>query len=248
MMRRILAAAIVTAMMTGALFVVPADAVADKAGTVVAQEEAPAQKTVAKKETGRKEHPAKAVSAEVVPGGESAQKEPVDPVIARMHSARNPHVATVEMKARALIAPLTQAQIRQIYQLREAYGLVRSVEIVERDVSRAAKFCGEDNPAMKTQMQTGLQSWQGRVMPAVQERKKALQAAIDAQGLVRPGLIREYFKALDDAAIYAEKQLDKKVITTHEACKSLLESMDSTEKRVAELMKEINIPSFAVTE
>ena len=70
----------------------------------------------------------------------------------------------------------------------------------------------------------------------------ALQKAIDTQTYTQPAKIRGYFKALDDAALYAEKKFDKRVITTEDACKSLLQSMDGTEENVAGIMSELKVP------
>lgn len=184
---------------------------------------------------------AKTVTA---PQAEQKSAQPIDPLIGKMHSADNPYVKVVEQRARALVAPLSQTQMEQLYKIREAYGLIRSVEIVERDIKRAVKFCGEDNPEMKKEMDDKFTAWSAQVVPVLQERMKALQTAIDSQDFTAPQRIRAYFKALDDAAIYAEKKFDKRVITTAKACQSLQGSMGATAKQVAAHMADLKIPEF----
>ncbi len=181
---------------------------------------------------------------------EKAQKtnKPADPVVQELRSAENPHIARVEQKARELTAPLSQPQMKTVLALRESYGLIRSVEIVQRDIGRAVRLCGEDNRDLKDPMAARFKKWSSVVDPVLKERMGALQDAIDKQDFTKPEKIRGYFKALDDAAIYAEKKFDKRVITTEEACKSLLQSMDGTQHQVAEIMKDLKVPEIAPAE
>ena len=166
-----------------------------------------------------------------------------DPVIDELRDKEgNPHIAKVEQKARELVAPLTQPQMQDLFLLREGYGLIRSVEIVQRDIGRAVRLCGEDNPDLKGPMEARYKKWTGTVDPVLKEKMTALQKAIDTQTYTQPAKIRGYFKALDDAALYAEKKFDKRVITTEDACKSLLQSMDGTEENVAGIMSELKVP------
>lgn len=177
-------------------------------------------------------------------GGAWAQDNTGDEEIIKELRTNNPHIATVESRARALVTPLSQPQMQTLFMMREGYGLIRSVETVQRDIGRAVNLCGKDNPDLKKPMDDRFKSWRGNVQPVLDERMKALQAAIDAQNFTAPGRIREYFKALDDAAAYAEKKFDKRVVTTPEACKSLLESMSNSEERVVSIMKDLRVPEI----
>jgi hypothetical protein len=191
-----------------------------------------------------KPEPGKVIPADPKPAG-TAKAEPKkpDPVVEELRDKDgNPHIAKVEQKARELIAPLTQPQMQDLYLLREGFGLIRSVEIVQRDIGRAVRLCGEDNPDLKGPMEARYKKWTGKVDPVLKSKMTALQKAIDTQTYTQPAKIRSYFKSLDDAAIYAEKKFDKRVITTEEACKSLLQSMDGTEENVAGIMSELKVP------
>jgi hypothetical protein len=191
-----------------------------------------------------KPEPGKVIPADPKPGGATkpAPQKP-DPVVEELRDKEdNPHIAKVEQKARELVAPLSQPQMQDLFLLREGYGLIRSVEIVQRDIGRAVRLCGEDNPDLKGPMEARYKKWTGTVDPVLKGKMTALQTAIDTQTYAQPAKIRSYFKALDDAAIYAEKKFDKRVITTEEACKSLLQSMDGTEEKVAGIMGDLNVP------
>lgn len=178
-------------------------------------------------------------------GDQKAAEGAQDPVTQELRSAENPHVAVIEQRARELVAPLSQPQMKDLFLMRESYGLIRSVEIVQRDISRAVRLCGEDNADLKDPMAARLKKWNGTVDPVLKERMAALQSAIDDQDFAKPEKIRSYFKSLDDAAVYAEKKFDKRVVTTPEACKGLLQSMDGTQNEVANIMKDLKVPEFA---
>ena len=179
---------------------------------------------------------------------ETGQQAPTDPVVQELRTTDNPHFKAVEDRARALVAPLSQPEMQELYILRDGYGLIRSLEIVQRDIGRAARLCGEDNPDMKDKMDDRFKKWQAAVDPVLDEKMAALNEAVDKQGFAKPSQIRDYFKALDDAAIYAEKKFDKRVITSPNACESLLESMDESQDRVADLMKELRVRGPAPAE
>ncbi|MBU0859706.1 MAG: hypothetical protein KJ667_07190 [Alphaproteobacteria bacterium] len=176
--------------------------------------------------------------------GAAPAETPKDPVLKELRSAENPHIKIIEEKARGLVTPLSQPQMQDLYKLREGYGLIRSVEIVQRDIGQAVKFCGEDNPDLKKAMDERYKSWNEHVDPVLKERMSVLQAAVDAQTFASPAKIRDYFKALDNAAAYAESKFDKRIVTTPDACKSLRESMDDSEKDVADIMKDLKVPDF----
>jgi hypothetical protein len=54
--------------------------------------------------------------------------------------------------------------------------------------------------------------------------------------------VKSYLNLIDEAAGHADKQLEKTVVTTPEACDHLLKSMDETETTVSKLLTEIKWP------
>lgn len=180
--------------------------------------------------------------------GTAQDKEITDPTARALRSAENPHIKIVENKARALVAPLSQPQLKDLYMMREGYGILQSVKIVMRDVGNAVRLCGEDNPDMKAAMAERHKSWEEAIGPVVKDDMKKLQISIDRQEFTDPKKIRDYFKALDDATAYAEKKFDKRVVTTKEACQTLQDSMDDSQQQIADLlgtMKFVELPKAA---
>lgn len=172
------------------------------------------------------------------------EEKAADPVVKELRSANNPHIKKVEDKARGLISPLTQPQMKYMLEIREAYGVVRSVEIVEKDVARAVRLCGEDNPGIKDSMSDRFAQWTGSVSPILKGKMDAIQAAIDKQDFTPPAKVRDYLKTLDDAARYAEGKFKKEVLTSPAACESLRKSMDRTEDDVVRLMSALEVPVY----
>ena len=128
--------------------------------------------------------------------------------------------------------------------IRESYGIIRSVYAVQRDVGHAVELCGNDNPDLKEEISARFSQWNQAVEPVLKDQDKNLQAAIEKQSYKKPKDVNAYLDNIDDAAEYADKMLDKKVITTEEACKSLLASMDRTEGNIVSILDEAPIPAL----
>lgn len=174
-----------------------------------------------------------------------AANKPADPAYKELRSIENPHIKIVEDKARALVAPLTQAQMQDLYIMRDGYGILQSVNIVVRDVGNAVRLCGEDNPDLKKDMDARYKKWETAVSPVLKDNMAKLQKTIDQQTFTSPKMIRDYFKALDDATAYAEKKFDKRVVTTPEACNKLRDSMDDTQGALVKLLGEMRFVEAA---
>jgi hypothetical protein len=79
-------------------------------------------------------------------------------------------------------------------------------------------------------------SWTATVDPAVKTKEAEIESAILAQAYVKPKEIWDYLKLIEQTADYANRQIDKQIVTTPEACGGLLQSMDKTEKVVTDLV------------
>ena len=51
-----------------------------------------------------------------------------------------------------------------------------------------------------------------------------------------PKQVREYLDAIDEMAEYADDRLEKKVVTTPEACRHLIDSMDKSSEVILGLI------------
>lgn len=153
----------------------------------------------------------------------------------------NPTLAKVEKQAKALIENLGQPELKHLYFIKESFGSTSAVKIVRRDVGNAVKECGKANPDMKAKLDARFQEWTNAVDPAVKEKEKAIDDAIAQQTYAKPKDIKDYLKTIQQAADEANRNLEKKVITTPEACNGLLESMDRTQEVVQTLITEMKL-------
>ncbi len=157
--------------------------------------------------------------------------------------AGNPHILKAQEQAQAIAASFSEAEMRDLAQIRDAFGLVRSVQVVKRDVGRAVGQCVKANPDMKDFMQAGHESWDKAIAAAVDPRDKDIKAVIRDGRFSKPKQVEDFLATLDKAAVYAENKLDKRVVTSPEACTRLTKSMDETQKVIVEKMGEIKLPA-----
>lgn len=130
--------------------------------------------------------------------------------------------------------------------LRNKHSAIRSVRIVERDVESAVKSCGKNNPDLKNDMDARFKQWKGSINPILKDAEKVLNREIEEQQLVYPADFRHVLKLNDKAYDYSEGMVKKEVVTTQEACRGLLDSMDRTEDRLVQLLQEILIPADVI--
>lgn len=153
--------------------------------------------------------------------------------------AGNPYLPRLEKKTKELGDKIDKDAQEHLYFVREGYGVTRAVAIVRRDVSTAVKACGKANPDMKTEIDSRFESWTEKVDPVMQEKQGEIDAAIDGQTYLKPKEVRDYLKLIEQAGDYANKAIDKEVVTTPDACNSLLKSMDRTEDVVRKLLSKL---------
>ena len=136
---------------------------------------------------------------------------------------------------------LNNDQAKTLYEIKQAHGIVQSVRAVNRDVSAAVDACGTNNPGLKDDMSTRYQKWWKNIQPVTDQTEKKMNDAIDQQDFLPAGDIRNYLDLIVKAADFTESQYPKTPITTEDACKSLLKSMDNTEQTLMTLLDGIEI-------
>ncbi len=155
--------------------------------------------------------------------------------------ADNPYLAEFDKRSKQFARELGGEELKHLYHVRESVGATKAVKIVRRDVSAAVKACGEANPDLKTPMNERFASWTAAVDPVVESKEAEIKSAIDEQTYAKPKEIRDYLNLIEKTADYANKQIDKEIVTTQEACDSLMKSMDKTEKVVTGLIAELKL-------
>ena len=147
-----------------------------------------------------------------------------------------------------LIDTLPYQGKQSFYVLRNKYSTIRGVRIVDRDVGKAVKACGKENPDMKKTMTERFKQWEGAVLPILDMADKFLKEEVDAQKIVYASDFWHVMKLNDKAFKYSEEQIEKQVVTTKEACEGLLDSMDRTEDKMVELLQDMLLPESVIRE
>ncbi len=180
-----------------------------------------------------------ALAAEPKPDSTDEQK-------ARMErlAAGNPHAVGLEDKAKKLYASLSQDEMKRLVAMQTGMQMVRAVDFVRDDVGKTVALCGKVNPPMKADMDSRFKAWQDKVMPLAGEHHKRMDAALGKQNFSDPGTVKDFLDQVDKSAKFAQEQQSKMAVrvTTPDACKALLQSMDSSSSQLAKALELIRWP------
>ncbi len=152
----------------------------------------------------------------------------------------SPYVGKIKTAAVALLETLNEEQVNHMAVIKESSGMIRAVRIVRTDVSKAVESCGKENESIKAEMDERFKGWNQAVTPVLEGHEKAMDESIMHEGRFKdPEQIKSYISLIDEAAKHAESKIEKIPVTTEEACQSLLKSMDRTQEKLVDLLKEI---------
>jgi hypothetical protein len=182
------------------------------------------------------------ITIAAVPAAAVAADKAVQEKKAEDHTALktdNPYLSKFEQKSKQFATELGGEELKHLYHIRESFGAIQAIKIVRRDVSSAVKACGKANPDLKASMNERFSSWTATVDPAVKTKEAEIESAILAQTYTKPKEIKDYLKLIEQTADYANRQIDKRIVTTPEACNGLLQSMDKTERVVTDLVADM---------
>lgn len=147
-----------------------------------------------------------------------------------------------------LIDTLNYTGKESFFILRNKHGVIRSVRYVHRDVGKAVKACGAENPDLKKPMADRFQQWESAVIPVLDLAEKFLKEEVQTQKIVHASDYHHVMKLNDKAFEYSEEQVEKQIVTSKEACEGLLESMDRTEDKMVELLQDMLLPESVIRE
>lgn len=211
------------------------------ADTEEAAEEKPVEKAEEKPEE-KKEAPKKAAVSE-----EKKQQVRDEIVAGKKETGPNPVQEWIAAENK-LIDTLSKKDQQTFFIMRNKHGVIRSVQVVHRDVGNAVKACGKANPDMKKTMDGRFKDWENAVLPVIDLAQKYLDEEIDTQKVVFPSDFRYVLKMNDKAYRYGESKVEKQPVTDKEACEGLLESMDRTENKMVELLQDMLLPESVIRE
>jgi asparagine synthetase B (glutamine-hydrolysing) len=160
----------------------------------------------------------------------------------------NPYLPKIEKATTDLGDKLDKNALKHLYYVREGFGATRAVMLVRRDVDAAVKACGKANPDMKGDLDAEFSKWTSEVDPIVKQNETMINRAIAEQTYIKPKEINDYLKLIQQAGEYANKEIDKQIVTTPEACASLEKSMDKTRTAVSKLLSEMKLLVWPLSE
>lgn len=155
--------------------------------------------------------------------------------------SENPFRAKVEKRTKEIGEKRKPEELEHLFYIREGFGILRAVYMVERDVGTAVKACGRANPALREGMDKRFGDWTHAVDPVMKEKQDMIDAAVNGQTYVKPKEIKDYLKLIEQAADYANRTTDKRIVTTEDACNKLSASMDRTQDTVVKLLGQISV-------
>lgn len=130
--------------------------------------------------------------------------------------------------------------------MRNKHSVIRTIEVVRRDIQKAVKECGKENKDLKKPMKERLKDWEGAVNPIVQTAREFLEKELKEQEAFHLSDYRHVIRLNDKAYKYSDSKVEKTVVTTEKACNNLLRSMDRTEDELIRLLQEILLPEEVI--
>lgn len=146
----------------------------------------------------------------------------------------------------AVVAGLDDQGKETYFILRNKYGLIRAIRIVKKDVGKAVQSCGQANPDMQDQMYKRYAAWTDSVDPILRTAESYLKQEIKLQTVVELGTFMDMLDLNDEAYDFQQASIEKEPVTTAEACKNLLISMDRTEEDMLRLMQAVLLPESLI--
>lgn len=154
----------------------------------------------------------------------------------------NPHIQEMNDQAKVLAKSLSPDEAEFLGQIRDNFGVLRSVDVARKSVADAVKLCADKNPDLKDAITKRHDTWDGQIGKAIDAQDKALDQEVTKDNFKNPAQIKAYLDTIDKAAHYADSHIEKKIITTPEACKNLMSSMDDTQKVILGMVNDMKWP------
>ena len=144
------------------------------------------------------------------------------------------------------MATLPRANQEVFFILKNKHNVIRTIEVVHRDVAKAVKACGKANRDIKEPISDRLKSWENAVLPILKTAGQFLETELKDQQAFHISDYRHLIKLNDAAFAYSDAQIEKQIVTTSEACRKLLRSMDRTEDELVSLLQDILLPEEVI--
>lgn len=132
---------------------------------------------------------------------------------------------------------LKEDDAKHFYMIYQNYNMIGTVKMVQGDVGNAINACGTANPDKKADMDARYKTWGAAIDDVVKDAEANVNNMIAAQDYAPPTKIRDAFKKIDDARAITNSYVDKKPVTSPEACDYLMKKMDETQDNLVKLLR-----------
>jgi len=146
----------------------------------------------------------------------------------------------------AMIDTLPRQNQKVFFVLRNKANVIRSVNMVERDIKNAVKSCAKENKEISLDIKSRFKDWQRAVNPILKEADKFLKKELKEQEAFHISDYKHVTKLNDKAFEFSEKQIKKKPVSSLKACQGLMKSMDRSENQLVGLLQDILLPEEVV--
>jgi|GEM_PF-2716166 len=155
----------------------------------------------------------------------------------------NPYRAEIEAQNKAFGKSLSADEKEALTYIMTGFGMIQAVKITQNEMTVAVKHCAEENPNLADDINARLKTWKNAVEPEIAANKKAMEATLKGDLFSHPDKIKSYMKLVDKSADHSNDNIKKDYISDEKSCKGLIASMDRTQDKIVELLKDINWPA-----
>ena len=144
---------------------------------------------------------------------------------------------TVQDKIKSFTADFEKVDRDHFMAIYANYNLISVVEMVREDVENAIEKCADKNPDMEDALEDRFETWDDAIEPIMDDAEANLDNMIKVQDYAKKGDIEDLFEFLDDTREEKTKQIDKRPVTTPEACEHLRATMNETQDNLTKLLR-----------
>lgn len=154
----------------------------------------------------------------------------------------NPYKIEVKTQSRILYETMSEDEVKNLGIVRKGFGAIRSVQLVRKEVHEAVELCRKNVPEIGDKVKGQFDQWQSTVQPLLDRNKRMLEASVSNGFFKNPTKIKSFLEIVDKAALYDSKLNKTYPIGTKSSCKKLAKSLQDTEMRMANVLRNVEWP------
>ena len=132
----------------------------------------------------------------------------------------------------------TPAQKHHFTSLFGAHNIVRTVEIVHKDVGGTAQKCVAKHEDLQAEMAMRYQKWEQELSMILKEARANIDNMIMAQDYLPSENVKEFLTQIDQQRTEMLNQQERVHLSSHESCQHLMETIEETQERFTQLLRQ----------